>query len=381
MQTSNSGIDRAALLRQADALLKKSVFTKEDSARTQAIADILRLASTSAETRTETQQSQAELHFKSYLTGRTPRQLTEAERRDVTLTGSPTDDIKNSVLVPENYGAWTVALKATDQILDGSFTRRLGPPFAPMPFPILDPTAIAASVVTEAGQDPAQQDAGLSAVTLGSCPVYRTPMLKISNEALQDSTVADLLVSAMAISQARGIGRDLINNVLLTSAPVALTAAGSSRNTGGSETGGTSIGSGDLIALRTSIDPAYRASARAAWIMSDTTLAALDGLLDKQGSFVFGAPQFDENGYRVLLGYRVCLSPSMPNIGTNQMPVAFGDLSRFAIRMSAVSIARLHERFAEYDVCGFRSWVRAGAALLIPQGGESPIKLLQNAAT
>lgn len=379
--STSTRIDSASLLRRASALTDKPVFSKEDSSRAQTMLDVVRLASTSTVTSERMGPSRDEdFSFLSLLTKQPKWKLEAAERRAIEETTEPYNSIPGNVTVPQGYGPWFNTLKATDAILDDNFTLRLPGSLAPMTIPILDPTSIASQITSEASPDPTSPDQAISSITLPSCPTFRTPIVVISNESLQDSKVVEGIVSTMAISQARGVGPYIINN-LLSKSPVTVTATGSSKNTGGSETGGTSIGSSDLIGLRTSVDPAYRASGRCGWVMSDSTLAFLDGLLDKNGAFVFGSPKFDEDGYRLLLGYRVCLSPSMPSIGLNATPIAFGDLGRFAVRMSSVMIVKLVELYAETDQSAFRCSMRANGAVLIPASGVSPINLLRNAAS
>lgn len=381
-KASNGLIDRDTLLCHAKLLLGKDRYTQEDNARVSGLLNLAEKLGTHGEIRASSDSDEVRRFERRLLGGERRVDLSDSEKRDITETGAPTVSLPTSVLVPQEYAPFTIALKAYDQLFDDTFTTHLtASPGKPILLPILDDTSSASSTVAEGTQD-TEQDPSFSFATLPAAPTYRSPEIKISNETLTDapSDTAKLLVAAMAIRHARGIGAALVN-LLLSSAPVSITAYGSSKNTGGSETGGTTIGSSDLINLRASINPAYRSSGRAAWVINDNTLAAIDGLLDRNGRPVFGEPQFDGDGYRLILGYRVCLSPSMPNIGLNNKPIAFGDLSRFVVRKSPVGVARLFEKYAEFDVSAFRSWMRCNGTLLIPSGGDSPIKVLQNAAS
>lgn len=379
---SNGLIDRDTILCHARALLAKDSYTHEDSARVSGLLGLAERLTPLSEKRIARTENRALASFLRSNNNRTFSQVPEAERRELDESGLPSASIPTSILVPQDYGdRFNVALKAYDRLFDPGVTNHItASPGKPLPLPIIDDTSASAVIVAEGTQDGAEQDPAFSAVTLAAAPTWRTNEIKVSTELLQDSgfDLESLLTDAFAVRLARGAGASLVST-LLTSAPVSVTAAGSSKNTGGSETGGTSIGWTDLVNLRTSINPAYR-SGRAWFVMNDDTLSFLDSILDKQGMPVFN-PCYDAEGNRILLGYPVAISPSMPSIGLNNKPIAFGAMDRFAVRRGPLAVNRLWEKYAEYGVVAFRAFSRANATLLIPSGGDSPIKVLQNAAS
>ena len=115
--------------------------------------------------------------------------------------------------------------------------------------------------------------------------------------------------------------------------------------------------------------------------MNDDTLTALDGLMDKNGRPILH-PQYDASGNRLLLGYRVGICPSMPDIGVNATPIAFGATGYFARRtvQNSVGIKPNYEARAEFLEIGFQGYLRCSGALLAAAGSDSPVKYLKNAA-
>ena len=221
----------------------------------------------------------------------------------------------------------------------------------------------------------------LASLQLPAAPTFRTGILKISTELLEDAgfPVVNGLAQMFAWRLGRGIGPCLLRNC--SPAPVALTASGSSASTGGSETGGTSVGWTKLRGLVKAIDPAYRTSPKCGWLMSSNTLLSFSAIVTKQGLPLISA-RYDDQGRQVLLGFPVFICPSMPALGLNNKPVAFGDMGYFVTRTVNTSniITRLNERFAEYGQVGFRTSLRCNGALRCATAGQVPVKVIQNAA-
>jgi len=301
----------------------------------------------------------------------------EFERRDLTTAGP------GASFVPESFNAQVFdALKAYDAVFDDDFSSVIeSDTGTPLDLFAIDDTESAATIVGEATPDSEQDPGTLAKVQLPQAPSWDSGVVKVSWQLLTDSApiIADLLAKSFAVRIARGVGANLMST-LTGAAALGVTAAGSAANTGGTETGVTSIGTPDLIALRTSIDPAYRGSGKVGWLMNDNTLAFLDGLLDKQGRPVI--KQIYVNGRRMLMGYPVGICPSLPNIGAGNKPILFGALGYFVVRKvkGEGKLIRLTERYAENAETGFKSFLRCNGGLLCATGASLPVKFLQNAA-
>jgi HK97 family phage major capsid protein len=154
------------------------------------------------------------------------------------------------------------------------------------------------------------------------------------------------------------------------------TGTGSSQPTGilaatngsakGADAGATALTRDNLLDLIHSVDPAYRRSPSATLMMNDATLKYLRKLVigasdDRplwQPSMIQGEPATIE-------GFRYIINQDMPNIGTTNKSVAFGDFSKYIIRtVGGITLRRLDERYAERLLVGFLAWQRADGRLL-----------------
>jgi HK97 family phage major capsid protein len=287
--------------------------------------------------------------------------------------------------VPQQFHDELIAmLKAVDKLFDPNIVMFIETDSgAPLQIPFIDDTANEATIVAE-GQQSLAVDVPVGNTTLPIAPTWRSSMVKASIELIQDSgyPLEQVLQQSFAIRLARGIGAanvaTLLNQATLGYGP----AIGTAPNDGGSETGGTSIGSQDLEALIKSVDDAYRVSPKCRWAMNQNTLSFILKTLDKYGRPIYPRER-NAAGEVILLGYPVAICPSMPAIGLSATPVVFGDLGRFLVRVAKnATRLRIHrEQYVTYGQVAFEAFVRSNATLAISTGSDSPIKYLQNAAS
>ena len=156
-----------------------------------------------------------------------------------------------------------------------------------------------------------------------------------------------------------------------------VTAAGSSANTGGSETGANSLGSKDIANLFFSLPAPYRRSSKFAFIMNSTTALYLSGVLDKMGR-----PLLDLDDELMLLGKQVLIDESMDNIGASNVPVIAGDLSYWVTRVvtgSSMYLQRYTQGvgLAENGMFAVNLFGRVGGTLMFnDSSAPSPILAL-----
>ena len=298
-------------------------------------------------------------------------------------------DLQESVLslggyfVPEQfYYKITAMMKQVDRLFDPEVVLFIeSENGGPMPLPLIDDTGVSASIVSE-GVQSTTADISVGVQKLDEAPNWRSHLIKFSIELIQDSAfkIDELLATSFGIRLARGIGASFLTQ-LLSSAQLGITAAGSSGNTGGAETGGTSVGSDDLEGLVSSVDQAYRISPKARWLMQSSTLKTILQVKDKYGRPLFPRER-NGAGESMLLGYPVAISPSMPAIGLGNKPIMFGDVGRFIVRVVKNSgrLQANNERFAEYGQVAYEMFMRTNGALAIAGSSDSPVKYLQNAA-
>jgi uncharacterized protein len=289
------------------------------------------------------------------------------------------------------------AMKVYDELFDDEVTTRIETDTgAALDLFGIDDTENAATIPGEGVSSGKVDPASLQKLQLADAPTWDTGVVACSLALLQDQKVdlPALLARSFGIRLARGIGKSLLST-LQSSAILGATAAGDP-NTDGA-TGADSIGYGDLVALKGSVNPAYRASSKVYWLMNDDTLTALDSLTDKNGRPIIHPVYV--NGRRILLGFPVAISPSLPDIGTGTIPIYFGAFDRFVVRIVATGgkdatnqdngrLVRLWEAegYAENLLVGYKSFLRANGGLLdvtdngSPAAPDAPIKYLQNAA-
>ncbi len=152
-------------------------------------------------------------------------------------------------------------------------------------------------------------------------------------------------------------------------------ATGSSVNDGGTETGGTSIGTDDLVGLIDLVDPAYRPGAMfmAHW----STIDALRKLKDKYGrplwevSMASGAPD-------MIYGYKYDWNADMAAIALNAKTLLFGNFSKYVVRdVLGITMVRYNELYMPNHQLGFQAYLRSDGQLLQP----AAFSLLQQAAS
>lgn len=328
----------------------------------------------------------------------------------------------------EFFGNVVAQMKAHDPLFDEDFCTVLNSTTGRIQtIPVMSDIANVASIVSEAGTQNATDIYNPGHVVL---PVfaYKTPRWTASIEAFQDlSEVVDsvkLFTDFASDRLRRGIGNDLVNGfgdnvmplgllasieALGSQATPLVIATGSSSNTGGAETGGNTIGTNDLYNLFYSIDSAYRANPKCAWLMSDVTLNYIDSLLDKYGRPI-RIVKYDVNGNPTIFGKRVRVSPSMPSVpglGALTSPlwsipvVCFGDFSYWFTKIvTGVSANGMPLGYVqtytegvgliENGLIGFRAFLRAGGVLAVndtkPFGqvdkiSPAPLNVLITAAT
>lgn len=116
----------------------------------------------------------------------------------------------------------------------------------------------------------------------------------------------------------------------------------------GAETGVTTdaLSFDDVKRLYYSLDKKYRKNA--VWLMNDETALALRLLKDDNGNYLWNASD------DTILGKPVVISYDIPDIGSGNAPIAFGDLSYYWIIIrSPISIRTLKEKFIVRDQIGY----------------------------
>jgi len=136
-------------------------------------------------------------------------------------------------------------------------------------------------------------------------------------------------------------------------------------------TGGTGVAgvptADNLIDLYYSVIAPYRASSKAAWVMKDSTVAAVRKLKDTTNQYIWtpglsGAPDS-------ILGKPLITDPNVASTAVSAKSVAFGDLSAYYVRVAG---GMRFERSTDFafgsDQITFRCILRADGVLLDQTG-------------
>lgn len=242
---------------------------------------------------------------------------------------------------------------------------------ADMPFPENDDTGNSGEIVSENASH-SDQDTTFTQTVLNSY-LYSSKMVKVSWQLMDDNSIN--LAEYVGRKLGERIGRIQASHFisgtgagqptgLVTAAPVGITAAA---------TGVVTYD--ELVDLTASVDPAYLDLAK--WLMNYSTLQEIRKLKDSQSRPLFG-PDVAGGTPNSLLGFPVVIDQSMPNMATTTKSIAFGNLASYTIRdVIGVRVLRLEERFADNGQTGFMAFLRTDANLI--DAGTDAVKVLQQA--
>jgi len=163
-----------------------------------------------------------------------------------------------------------------------------------------------------------------------------------------DVDVVNFVINEMARKIALFLEKELLNGT-------ADKATGALATTTTLNAGSTSAISADnLIDLQAKIPTVYQNEA--VWIMNPKTFAAIKKLKDGNGQYLLQNDFTGEFPYRIL-GRPVYLSENMPEVGSANKAVLYGDLSGLAVNFREnISIQVLQEKYATMHALGIVSW-------------------------
>ena len=247
-----------------------------------------------------------------------------------------------------------------------------------MPWPKVDDSSNVGELLAENTQL-AAQDVTFGSVTMKSYK-YSSKNVLVSNELIQDGAVnIDQLLTRLLTER---IGR--ITNTHFTtgdnsSKPNGIVTASTSGKTTAAEGAFTAL---EIMDLEHSVDPAYRKSGKAKFMLHDTILKEVKKLVIGSAD---NRPLWDPAILKMgtpatILGYEYVINQDMASsLVADAKVMLFGDFSRYIIRdVRGFDLLRLVERYADYDQVGFFGFMRTDGRLV---SGGTPYKHLTMANT
>lgn len=139
----------------------------------------------------------------------------------------------------------------------------------------------------------------------------------------------------------------------------------------------TAVTYDELVSLMSSVDNAYGNTERGAFMMNSATLAAVMKIADKNGRPIF-LTDLQTGSVSRILGRKVIINESMPDIAAGAKPIAFGDFKYYHLRMvRGIRLTVFKEKYADKLQVGFMGHVRADGNLV--DAGTHPVKYLEMA--
>ena len=234
--------------------------------------------------------------------------------------------------------------------------------------PTVNDTSAKASVVAEYNQS-TKRAPSFGSETLKAY-TYRTPIVPVSPELLQDSSfdLEALLSGLLAESFGRGINEDLTIGSG-TGKPKGIVNWATASD---AKPAAAAITLDDIIDLIKGVGSSYARSGK--FMFNRSTLWSLVKIKDTTGRYIWQEGAKDGTP-PTLFGKNYILNDDIADIGAGNASMLFGDLSKYKIRMvKNFRIIRLNELLAEYLSIGLFGFARVDGLLL--DAGTHPVHKL-----
>lgn len=208
-----------------------------------------------------------------------------------------------------------------------------------------------------------EQDVDFGTAILGAKKLS-SKIIRVSNELLQDSGVdiEAYLTARIAQRIGRGEARYLVKGTGV-GAPV------QPKGLDASVTGTTATASAaavtwkEMLALKHSIDPAYRNGPKFRWAFNDNTMKLICSMEDNQGRPLW-LPDIVGVAPASVLNVPYVVDQAIDDIGAGKKFLYCGDFNRFILRrVTYMTLKRLVERYAEFDQTAFLAFHRFDCVL------------------
>lgn len=360
------------LKREYEALDERIALREEDEAR--AAASARRISGNDGKTPAErAAQHQEELRSAciDYMSGRLAKGDINPELRAELFTGTS----ENQIIIPKLVADKVVhALKSA-----GTFLEAVDLVITQNAIPYTKSTLNTTDKVLKKlneGDANTTDKVQFKGVTISAYD-YVTPIFPIHIGLLEGTNVdvEATIVEAVAECVRRGLQELATRTGTGTNDINALLAAATKGVTAASD---TAITYDDLVDLMSSVDNAYGNSERGAFMMNSLTKAKILKIKDDNGDPIF-IKDVQTGDISRILGRRVIINESMPDIAASAKPIAFGDFKYYHLRMvQGIRMTVFKEKYADKLQVGFMGHLRADGNLV--DAGTHPVKYLEMGA-
>jgi HK97 family phage major capsid protein len=290
--------------------------------------------------------------------------------------GTYSDGADGGYLVPQEMYAMLInAIAQADPLFDENVVRLITEPgltplrARPIKISGWDTSSASAVQVTEAAPEAAVTPTVGGGVLNGF--LFREEIaasLEFEQDASIFMEVMDLMFEYFQQAFLHGIGAALCSGSG-SGAPQGVTVGAT--NSTVTTAGAGAITAGDLEKIFFSLNRAYRARPKCAWLMSDTIY-----LQCRKAADTNGRPLIDiVDGRELIFGKPVLISPTISSTA-GQIGIIFGDLSHFCVRLSGMQLLRTTQTTgagsATYGAASFKGRQRADSVVFDPSGGSTP---------
>ena len=201
---------------------------------------------------------------------------------------------------------------------------------------------------------------------------YRLPVIPISLTLLEgsDADIQGAIVALLTEHIARGLSNlattaGTASDGVSALVPQAVVVNGSSAS---------AITYADLVDVLAKVKAPHNGQCVASWMMNSATRAALMKVLDGNNRPIFLESTREGEPDRIL-GRPVVINDNMPDIGAGKVPIIFGDLRKYILRIVQGVKVRVYqeEKYYKDNCIGVQAFVTADGKLIAKQGVYEPV--------
>ena len=247
---------------------------------------------------------------------------------------------------------------------------------ADLPWPTVNDTANAGYLIAESGDITTSSTGFTFGVETLKAYAYTSGLVPVTRQIIQDSGLPFVEIVLGLLAERLGRAKNTACTTGTGDAqPEGVTIGGSQGKWSASATAFTPA---EILDLVYSVDPAYRMSPKAGFMMHPNIVSAIRKLDTSTSNYTqpLWQPSFAAGAPDRILGYQYWENAAMASAqATGAKVMLFGDFNKFVIRnVKQVEVIRSEERYVEFLQIAFLGWMRFDSRVI----NSSAIKWLEN---